>query len=453
MSNRNIRNLGRQFGFEDDGETPTMDASEVDETGAPIKGDETVKAEKLAVDEASDEITEEVSASDDLVEADETLESIYSVLKDAKDSGRGISHESARFMTIAIEGIRIRGMRLTTDAIGVPSLEAFGRSSRQQSNTELSMEGVGDVLRKVWEWIKTQVKKLVAKIKNWYLKVLDAAPRLKKRAEAIKKKADSVSGSTDETTIDLSVNKLLSVDGKSPKPDQGVTNSKEMVQMFNEALKGNPLTGGEVTKMIDSMGDDSNTEMFKRITLAVKTFNTIKKGTIKADRYGDGWEGSSSDIVFGEKMFVARIKGATGFAPTEMKRVASSIFIGFEPALKKPKEIDSSADYTVLSTDQVGDICDNVISVCEYIIDYKKLWADREKDGDKLSRAVDKFAARVDKDKDKSGDESRKAKDTAFAIHGIWTRGIASHTNVIGYGISTGRALLTWCERSLSTYK
>ena len=450
----NLKKFGLQLGLEDDGETPMMDAAEVDETGAPIKGDETVEAEELAMDEASDEVAEEVEVGEDLQQAEETLESIYRTLKDAKDSGRGISQESAQFMQIAIEGIRIRGQRLSVEFLGVPSCESFSRASRQETLTMEALEGVKEGLRKVWEWIKTQVKKLVAKIKNWYLKVLDAAPRLKKRAEAIKKKSDSVSGSSDESTVELSINKLLSIDGKAAKPEQGVTNSKQLAELLKAGLSSNPLTSKEVTSIIDSLGDTDGAGQFTRAMAVIKVAKGITgAGQLKTDRYGDGWEGKSTDIIFGEKIFTIRIKGAGNPQPGELKRIASSAFAGFEPALKKPKEIDSNADYTVLSTDQVSDICDSVIDICDYIMDYKKGWAEREKDGDKLSKAVDKFATRVGKDKDKEGDEQRYLKDQALACHALWTRGIAANTNAITYGITTGRALLTWCERSLSTYK
>ena len=458
MSSRNkVRSLGRQFGFEDDGETPMMDASEVDESGSPIKGDETVEAEELAVDEASDEVAEEIEATDDLEQAEETLESIYAVLKDAKDSGRGISQESARFMTIAIEGIRIRGKRLSVDALGVPSLEAFGRSSRAEDNTNVSLEGVGDAIKAVWEWIKTQIKKLVAKIKNWYLKVLAAAPRLKKRAEAIKKKADGTSGSTDETTIELSVHKQLQINKKAVEPSAAKTALELVANITKDVLdKNDTLVNGIDTTVDKLVSDDAAAilthfkgTMIKDMSVSGTTAFTGEKG----GRYDKDSKGSASDEVFGGKMYAQVSKQITISTTADAKKHVSAMKFGFDNVSRKASDLDSNADYKVLSTGDVSDLCDSVIDICEYIMEYEKTWDDRQKAGDKITKACDKLKTRVDKDKGKTGDAARDIKDAAQAVYSIWAKSIARDTNVIGYGLTTGRCILTWCERSLSTYK
>ena len=462
MSNRNIRSLGRRFGFEDDGETPMMDASEVDESGAPIKGDETVEAEELAVDEASDEVTEEIEATEDLEQAEETLESIYAVLKDAKDSGRGISQESARFMSIAIDGIRIRGQRLGVDAVGVPSFESFGRSSRQQSNTELSLEGVGDTLKAIWEWIKTQIKKLVAKIKNWYLKVLDAAPRLKKRAEAIKKKADGTSGSTDESTVEISVHRQLHINKKAESPENSKKALTTAAEIIKQALSKTDTLTKAVDEAIDALvTDDANkikAALDEAIVGAGKTTGmtvVISAGKfLGADRFDADAVGKGTPELLGGKAYVYFVRGsAKPSTPAEAKKMIQGAKAGFENVSKKALDLDSSADYKVLSTGDVADFCDTVIDICDYIIDYKKQWEDRQKAGDKLTKACDKLKTRVDKDKEKSGDASRDIKDAAQAVYSYWAKSISRDTGTIGYGLTTGRCVLTWCERSLSTYK
>ena len=458
MSNVRLKNLGRALGMEDDGEMPGKGVElEVDETGAPIKGDETVEAEELAVDEASDEVAEEMDAGEDLVEAEQTLESIYAALRDASETGRGISQESAQFMTIAIEGIRIRGKRLTAGAVGVPSCESFGSSNRAMSNTNLSMEGIGDVLRKVWEWIKTQIGKIVAKIKTWYKNILGLAPRLKKRAEAIKKKADGTSGSTDETTIGLSVHKQLQINKKNVEPAAAKTHLELVANITKEVLSKNDTLVKGVDATVDKLVSDDAAAilahfkgtMVKGMQVSGTTLFTGDKG----GRYDKDSQGSASVEVFGGKMYAQVSKQMPVATTADAKKYTSAMKLGFDNVSRKATDLDSNADYKVLSTGDVGDLCDTVIDICEYIMEYEKTWDDRQKAGDKITKACDKLKTRVDKDKEKNGDVARDIKDAAQAVYSIWAKSIARDTNVIGYGLTTGRCILTWCERSLSTYK
>ena len=456
------RKLGLQLGLEDDGETPMMDATEVDETGAPIKGDETVEAEELAVDEASDDVAEEIEVGEDLQQAEETLEGIYGILRDAKEAGRGISQESAQFMQIAIESIKINGKRLNMEMLDIPSCESFGRSSRAADNTEISMERVGEVLKNIWEWIKTQVKKLVAKIKNWFQKVLGAAPRLKKRAEAIKKKADGTSGSSDESTVELSVHRQLHINKKNVDPSDAKTALTELSSIVKVALGKTDAMVKSVDASVDALATDDPDEIKGVLDTVVKTpglslplKNTISGGKLlNADRYDNDANGKSSNELFGGKAYVSFIRGSgSAVNASELKKKLQSAKSGFDNVSKKAVDIDSNADYKVLTTSDVSDLCDGVIDICDYITDYEKQWEDRQKAGDKITKACDKLKSRVDKDKGKTGDGAREIKDAAQAVHSYWSKSIARDTGIIGYSLTAGRCLLTWCERSLATYK
>ena len=466
MSNVRLKNLGRALGMEDDSEMPEKGVElEVAEDGAPIKGDETVEAEELAVDDAGDEVTEEMDAGDDLVEAEQTLESIYAALRDASESGRGISQESAQFMTIAIDGIRIRGQRLTAPAVGVPSCESFGSSNRAMSNTNLSLEGVGDVLRKVWEWIKTQVNKIVAKIKTWYKNVLGLAPRLKKRAEAIKKKADGTSGSTDETTVELSVHKALVVDKKVTSPAEAATKLGVIADIAKNVLSvGAPFGSKPAENLIEKLNSLDKDAQFdwKSMAMDLAMLSIDRTGSVfmsggkgvSADRFGDDIDAIASTELFGNKQFFCMGKKKIVVTDAEtFKKAVSGVKVGYDNQFKKTPDVDSSADYKVLTTGNVSDICDSVIDICDYVVDYEKKWQDREKYGKKIQDAAEKAVKRFDKDKEMEGDMSRALKSVAMATYNIWSIGIRTETNVTSYSLGTSRALLTWCERSLATYK
>ena len=457
--------LAYRLGLEDGDDNPIKgEEIEVAEDGAPIKGDETVEAEELAVDEAADEAEEALDTGDELVEAEQTLESIYQQLRNASESGKGISQESAQFMQIAVENIRIKGTRLTLGMVGIPSCESFGSSNRALNNTNLSMENVGDVLRRVWTWIKEQVNKIIAKIKTWYKNVLGLAPRLKKRAEAIKKKADGTSGSSDESTVELSVHRQLVVGKKAEDPAKCVKLLEAVSTITKKALEtGGPLGRDQAEKAITYLnGLDKDTDvsldaMVKALGEDGKHDSVTQWGASDASfdtgRLGADQEGSTTAVMFGNKAFmIVRSSKATTTAE-ELKRSISSTKVGFDNFYKKTPETDSSADYKVLTTSQVADVCDSVIDICDYVVDYEKKWQDREKFGKKIQDAAEKVGKRLDKDKDATGDAARNVKAAAMAVYSLWSIGIRAETNVMGYSLGTGRAMLTWCERSLSTYK
>ena len=460
-----LESWGSSLGLEDEDGSPVKgEEIEVAEDGAPIKGDETVEAEELAVDDASDEVSAELDTGDELVEAEQTLESIYAQLSAASESGRGISEDSARFMQIAIEGIVIKGSRLTTSKLGVPSCESFGSSNRALNNTNISMEGVGEAIKKVWEWIKAQIMKVVAKVKTWYKSVLGLAPRLKKRAEAIKKKSEAVSGSSDESTVELSIHKQLVMNKKAEDPAKYVKAIGEVEKALLATTKvGGPMGSKDVDDAIEVLNDMSaESKPANAVGLQLTyTFFTGSKpsdvgvsgGSWDSGKPGDNKEGWTSACMPGNKslqLVYAKISIVDG---DSYKKAMSSIKFGFDGFYKKPGETDSSADYKVLSTDQVGDICDTIIDICEHVEDYDKKWQDREKHGTKLKAALDKAVARLNKDKDADKDHVRQIKSVAMGNYVIWSSGIRTEANIIGYAMGTSRALLTWCERSLSTYK
>ena len=458
--------LARHLGLEDEDGSPIKgEEIEVAEDGAPIKGDETVEAEELAVDQASDEANAELDAGDDLVEAEQTLESIYKQLVSASEAGRGISEESARFMQLAIEGITIKGHRLSLGKVGIPSCESFGSSNRALSNTNLSMEGVGEVLRRVWTWIKEQVTKIVAKIKNWYKSVLGLAPRLKKRAEAIKKKADGTSGSTDESTVELSVHKQLVIEKKAPTPQEAVTALEVVADIAKNVLSvGGPVGSKVADAMIDELNslDSSTVTDWNEVEQGLFELSIGRTGAafftngkaVEAGRFGDDVEALGSKPVFGNKAFFAVGKKTIKITDADsFKKIVNSTKLGYDALYKKTPETDSTADYKVMTTGNVSDICDSVIDICDYVQDYEKKWQDREKYGKKIQEAAEKAGKRFEKDKQMAADVTRDLKAIAMATYNVWSMGIRTESNVVGYSMGASRALLTWCERSLSTYK
>ena len=226
MAKPNIaRRLGAFYGLEEDGEG----AGAVEATETPIA--EEVSAPVADVAEAAAEVDQQEEVLADMTEAAGEVENVETAADAAiAESADGtLSRESAAWVRIALENAI--GKTGLVPAI-MPSLEAFGGTSGRRSATKVTMEGIGEFLKKIWNAIKTQIQKVWAYVKNWYLKVLDAAPRLKKKAEAISKRTENMTGSPEAKDFELGVLKQLHLSGKAPKEGEIVTKMKLVTERW-----------------------------------------------------------------------------------------------------------------------------------------------------------------------------------------------------------------------------
>ena len=170
----------------------------VDEDGAQLDGENLVEGDLIAASEDAEVIDEGSAETDELIETTEALESYLAAARRASKQGGWTTQEATAYHV----GIDIAMKKLGADGSAiVPSLESFG-SSRERINATASVENrLTEALRKIWEAIKRAVNKVYVFVKKWYLKILDGASRLKKRAEAIRKKAENTTGSKKENKI------------------------------------------------------------------------------------------------------------------------------------------------------------------------------------------------------------------------------------------------------------
>ncbi len=170
----------------------SMEDEATNETELVVSADDTLEIEIADAAEAEGEVEEQGDNVEELGEISEGLESILISMESAMQDG-GLNPQAALFMQHAVQA---HVGRLGLEASDVtPSMESFGGASGQAAATTISMEGIGETLKKIWLAIKNAVSKAIQAIKNFFSKIFGGVSKLKTRSDALKK---AVSDLTEE---------------------------------------------------------------------------------------------------------------------------------------------------------------------------------------------------------------------------------------------------------------
>ena len=464
----------------------------VDEDGAQLDGENLVEGDLIAASDDADVIDEGSAETDELIETTEALESYLAAARRASKQGGWTTQEATAYHV----GIDIAMKKLGADGSAiVPSLESFG-SSRERINATASVENrLTEALRKIWEAIKRAVNKVYVFVKKWYLKILDGASRLKKRAEAIRKKAENTTGSKKENKIRTGVLGQLHIAKAAPSADKIKSTLDDVAKMV-EGLTSTRLTGeygnacesviekiqeiadgklGDVKNHTDATGaivaaSNAMVEVNKSLGNVASDLGLKKTADVEVAKRAYAGAPSGTKVVTtdeaelpGGKTVLAIGAIHTSIANATNAENAKEVTAALKYAYKvtfiakesKKVEIDESKEIETLDTGAVISICDGVINFADKVIDYKKGFEQYEKKTKELLSKADKI-----KGKDsKSGDNEAEAANGAVARTLATGVGAAmrnmgtSITNVINYGMNLSRAALVYANSSLNQYK
>lgn len=487
-------NLSRLAWSMEDEEILAEMAEEAGEAGEgeDLSGEDSVEAEVIEVQEADQQVAETDAAIEDTITDAESMESIYYAMEGFRRTG-GMSKDVAFMAQVGLDNVLARYPHLSLRDIGQPSLESFGSAGSRLSRTTASMEGIRQMLSDFWAMIMKQINKLTAYIRNWYLKVLDAAPRLKKRAEAIAEKAGNVSGTIENKKIDVGVLRELSFAGKpvakaqlikslevfkdgidtalSPKSADGYeTAMTELLDILEKAVDGkldserdaavaqkaavtNP-DGSIKTPAVDAKAAVSYKQALeKALKVTTDKFGTFESKAGDDKRWNDKLTPTLSPELLGNKC-VVKVELTTP-ANAGLKDIASGYYVKMDNKNPKQKSLDSTGSFETLSTGDVETVAKTVADICEQIMVYKKAWEGREKQQKRMDSEVKKAISQSEK----SGDDgegkttAKQVRECGDAIQKAWRNGVQFESQLINFGIKTGRAALTYCERSLNEHK
>jgi hypothetical protein len=465
--------------------------------GEDLAGDNTVEAATTEMAEATGDVAEVNDDIDDLVVDADNLEAVQDTMESFKARG-GMTKDLALMSQVAIENIISKYPGLTLRGIGIPSVESFGDAGQRLTQTTVSCEGIRQLLSDFWAMIMKQVNKLTAYVRNWYLKVLDAAPRLKKRAEAIGNRAEDTTGTIENKQIEIGLLRDLSLNGKAATGAQ-VLSALETIKAGNAAaLEAKSAESYESTmnalldileKAVDGKLESLSTESrVASLEAGAKpgaagatgagTGGTVGGAPAKSykDKLVESLKGSAkgyacsnslpgddkrfdvarttalaSNEILGNKAVIFRQPGS---ASTTVKAISKNSGLSVDTLNMKQKALESTGTFETLATSQVKSIADVVAEICETIIAYKKAWDGREKQQKRMDAEVKKAINSSEKASDENGNTTSKVvRECADAISTGWRTGVQFESQLINYSIKTGRAALSYCERSLSEHK
>lgn len=446
-----------------------------------LSGTESPEAAIIEVDEASDAVEETEDKIEELETDAESLENIYLAMEGFKRNG-GMTKDVALVAQIGIENIISKYPSLSLRGVGQPSIESFGNSGGRLSATVTSCEGIRQLLSDFWAMIMKQVNKLTAYIRNWYLKVLDAAPRLKKRAEAISQKAGNTVGAIDLKKIDISVLKDLSFGGKAIAPgalatqlgvikdacatvlaaktaDAYETGMNAYMELMEKAVEGKLAAEATPAKPAEGDKPEIPAQEAKTIETAISQLikttetglGTFAAGNVQdsSKRFPTGVTVTGTPEIIGNTIIIKKI----GASAAQIKNYASNTGFALDKANLK-KTVEASGQFDTMTTSQVSTVADVVAEICGQIMDYKKSWEGREKQQKRMDSEVKKAISSSEKSTEENSTTiAKQVRECGGAVKDIWAKGVQFESNIINFAIKTSRSALTYCERSLSEHK
>lgn len=444
-----------------------------DEDGVPTDTAETADAqvaETQTLQEAADGAVGEVEQSAEAVEVlDDVAESIERAMRD----GVYLDKYSAGHVHAAIEAA-VRKLGGRSDQV-IASCESI-TSSNARTVTTAALEGIRDTAKSFWAWIKEQVAKAWAFVKNWYLKTLDTATRLKKKAEAVKKRAEDTSGSigSDNKKFEAGLNSALHLNKKAPKPAEVLTHIGYMKDAASN-LAGKTSEGfNEFTEALGEVAEDPADDKINALkgklptSLTGTTSGSANVADAIKNKYATVAQGT---LTFGGQVLVfatgAGTKAANGNNVTAGTDTISAMKFqyGYE-ADAKIKDVEGKAEFDTIPASQVVDICDGIIEALDDVIKYKKTWEARGKTSNSLKTAFDKAeksydkadntdgkaATATDPKVDSSKDKAKKVKEAAKGALAAWNAQTRGDASIISFVVSKSNSVLNLCSMSLSKH-
>lgn len=479
--------MGRFSALESDVPESSIDAAEdipqdVLETAVDteVDGSDTVEGHALEAEEAEADVVEADAAAEDLQETSEALESYLEIVQDARLSRRGLTKGEAHILYVGINNAVKKVGLDVGDVTGNVSVESFDGGRDSLGRCASLENAITDAIKKFWEAIKNQISKMVKYVRDWWLKHLDGAARLKKKAEKLKEKADKTNGSAKEKKISISSHRLLSDDKKAgsagtitaglvltTKTITELTSSRASDSFSSnldevETAVSNIFDKDDAPAVVNDLGNAKNTDK-----LGFSTSSTIATDGVEIDKKIMGVDTTdatlkvkvSAKLPGYKKLFRIEVTSPAENADIDAvvdqyKKAGDKSRISVRYATEKVPEIDVSADYLTLSPSQASSLCDEVINLCDAVMKYRQNF-------DKYEKATKNFLAKMDNIYKKSSKSSEGHAVKNMPLGKKLGQGAASYvrnqtssiTAVVSYGMGLGRGTLSYVQSSLSQYK
>lgn len=375
-----------------------------------------------------------------------------------------------------------------SDSFKLPSIDyLLTKHDGDRKALTLATEGaVSDGAKDLWAKVVDTIVSLFRRIKDWYLRVWDQAPRLKARAEKIIAVAGKVDGTPSKSNVEVNAIRDLGVNGKALETGQFFAKLNEIDNISAKLLAGNAaeynklsvdlatLTNETIkdaikkakTRNDETLSTSRNSVEIPKVTLGsndkllaafiarfekmIRNLNLNKEPAKDDPRFKtENTIYKISNILPGDKIFTAAYPDKNAGIAPDVGRIKYSFGVGIVSVDDKKEKPEQKGDFPVLGLVDTEKVCTMCIRLCELIMDYKRLYVEREKVTDTLLKDLQKLT-RDAKDLDATGRrEVTSSVNGAVTIHKTMVNGEGKW---IKYVMSVIKSTLDWCEMSLRQY-
>jgi hypothetical protein len=424
-----------------------------DETSVEVpvveEGADSLEAELSGVLSADQEVVEADQAVEDLGEVQASLESIQVSLESALADGGLDPHAAAMFRHAIANSAGRVGF---TD--NLPSLESFGGTSDRERVTRVSLEGVKELIVRVWQAIITTVKRWWGIVEKFFYKVFASAPKLIKRADKLKLDAAANKKDMNEGAKMKLSGVHAELAGGNAAASAGEL--KTVAEDIFGAYAGKMTQFGEkAAQVLKEQNVESDATLSKSLTsISTLSYPVPASCNVEGNPSEYGVAGlhsahTSKPLPGGKILVTIAPKNGVKFSGDAGVR-------DFLKTLENSKSFMSSAkghtaagegEHAPLSKQQIIEIAEAVSKAAQEVMRYQRVWTGDKKVKTALEEAGNEYSK---KDFSKlEGEAASLAKDLPRLV-GATAKTIDSAQRAFaGYALSTGAALVQLGEKSL----
>lgn len=361
------------------------------------------------------------------VEGTVALENLRLTLRAANENG-GMDRFGAMMAKQHADFILQKFLKSPT-GITMPSNESFGGAGSRVGAGVLTMEGIKDSAKRIWDAIVKFLKKMKDKVMEWVHKLFGAGEGLVKRAKAVAARAEKTKSNGKSKPIDdSSLFNKLAVDGAVDvaKYKAAITHVKAIT---DKMVTDSAIINKAIKKSIEDM---------EKLTAAsvLADVSSIKSAFENAIKSAVGGAAANEQLPGNVKFRVMALATAT----------APAVPFG-APHNGKPES--SSGKVPVLDIDGIGMICGQVEAIGKTLIETRS----SAKDSEEAYKNLEKFAAEQTKqgNVDDGAADAKGAHAATIALFKSMSGNIDGPIKALaGYCLKTGRLALDYCDASLT---
>lgn len=401
-----------------------------------LSADESMESAILDAEEAYFDAASMESDIDELWAIADGMETTMESVEASMEEG-GLDAVGAQMLHHAVGAYTERlGMESTTV---VPSLESFGGDTGRQSATQISLEEGKGVLKKIYEAIKKAVQRAIEMVSDFFNKIFDATPRLKKRIEGLRRALGDVKGEPSSKEITVPSPNVLHVGGHVTMKviKDGLTALKEV----SDNLYGDYIAGAsDYYKMLAKKYQDSNLRSSDDegdVEKAVEESLKVEQKFVETVKETRGQLPGGKELV--------RVSEKTGQTFGEIVEVTE---IRFQEANKSVSADSSTVDAPTVA--QMEEMLKGVEGIVEAIEKSKKSVEEVKKARKEAVKEIEKMAK--DADKGKLGQVWHSAKGR-FMLRRAQSDALKPVTAVTGHNVRVARSTLALVKKGIKNFK